>query len=46
VRHAIFIGDHEIESEKYKLRDLEKGSEKELTIEQIAEILKVNKTSV
>jgi histidyl-tRNA synthetase len=40
VRYAIFIGEKELDSGAYKLRDLEKGEEKELSLEQIASTLK------
>lgn len=35
VRYAIFVGDKELQSGRYQLRDLKNGSEKELTAEQI-----------
>ena len=40
VRHALFIGQQELDSNQYKLRDLEKGEEEQLGLEQIAEKLK------
>jgi histidyl-tRNA synthetase len=40
VRQALFIGDKEIESKQFKLRDLEKGEEKELDLEQVISSLK------
>jgi histidyl-tRNA synthetase len=38
-RYAIFIGEEELKSKSFKLRDLEKGEEKELSLEQIASSL-------
>ena len=40
VRYALFVGEAELASGKLKLRDLEKGQEKSLTLSQIAETLK------
>jgi histidyl-tRNA synthetase len=40
VRHALFIGQSEIESNQFKLRDLEKGEEKEFSLDQVASSLK------
>jgi histidyl-tRNA synthetase len=40
VRQALFIGDKEVESKQFKLRDLEKGEEKELDLEQVISSLK------
>jgi histidyl-tRNA synthetase len=40
VRYALFIGEKELDNGAYKLRDLEKGEEKELNLEQIASTLK------
>jgi histidyl-tRNA synthetase len=39
-RYALFIGESELESGTLKLRDLEKGEEKQLGLEQVAETLK------
>ena len=39
VRHVIFIGEKEIETDTYKLRDLEKGDEKGLGPEQLVSSL-------
>ncbi|MBX4201275.1 histidine--tRNA ligase [Candidatus Saccharibacteria bacterium] len=39
VRYAIFIGEQELESSTFKLRDLEKGEEKNLNLEEIASTL-------
>jgi len=35
VRYALFVGDKEIESHQFKLRDLEKGQEREMSLDQI-----------
>lgn len=43
-RYALFIGDAELASGNFKLRDLEKGEEKELSLDQIAETLKASKS--
>lgn len=43
VRYALFLGEIEIESNKFKLRDLEKGEEKELNLDQIVSTLAVRK---
>ncbi len=43
VRYAIFIGEKELESNRFKLRDLEKGEEKELSADQIASTLAVRR---
>lgn len=40
VRHVLFIGDKELESKQFKLRDLEKGEEKQLSLDQIISSLK------
>jgi histidyl-tRNA synthetase len=40
VRYALFIGEKELERGTYKLRDLEKGEEKELSLDQLASTLK------
>ncbi|MGH7157155.1 MAG: histidine--tRNA ligase [Candidatus Saccharimonadales bacterium] len=40
-RYAIFIGEKELESQQFKLRDLEKGEEKDLSLDQIASTLSV-----
>jgi len=39
-RYALFIGESELDSSTFKLRDLEKGEEKQLGLEQVAETLK------
>lgn len=44
VRYAIFIGEKELASNQFKLRDLEKGEEKELSLDQIASTLNVRHT--
>jgi histidyl-tRNA synthetase len=41
VRYALFIGEKELESGSYRLRDLEKGEEKTLSLEQIVSSLSV-----
>jgi histidyl-tRNA synthetase len=41
VRYAMFVGDKELQSKSYKLRDLEKGEEKSLSLDQIASSLSV-----
>lgn len=41
VRYALFLGEKELEPNKFKLRDLQKGEEKELSLEQIASTLSV-----
>jgi len=41
VRYALFIGEKELSSNKFNLRDLQKGQEQELTLEQIASTLAV-----
>jgi histidyl-tRNA synthetase len=43
VRYAIFIGDKELQANQFKLRDLEKGEEKDLSLDQIASSLTVRK---
>ena len=43
VRYAIFIGDKELQSQQFKLRDLEKGEEKDLTTNQIVSSFTVRK---
>lgn len=40
VRQALFIGEQELESDHYKLRDLEKGEEKQLPLDQVISSLK------
>lgn len=40
VRHALFIGEKEIEANQFTLRDLEKGEEKKLNLDQVASSLK------
>lgn len=42
-KYAIFIGDEELKTDKYRLRDLEKGEEQELTIPEIVSKLSVHK---
>ncbi len=41
IRYCLFIGDEELESQTFKLRDLQKGEEKSLSLEQIASSLAV-----
>jgi histidyl-tRNA synthetase len=41
VKYAIFIGEKELADNTYKLRDLEKGEEKELSLDQIASTISV-----
>jgi histidyl-tRNA synthetase len=41
VRYAVFIGEKELSSNEFTLRDLEKGEEKKLSLEQIASTLAV-----
>ncbi len=41
VRYAIFIGEKELKNDKFKLKDLETGDERELAIPQIASTLAV-----
>jgi histidyl-tRNA synthetase len=43
VRHALFIGEQELDSNKFKLRDLQKGDEKNLSVEEIVSTLSVAK---
>jgi histidyl-tRNA synthetase len=43
VRYALFVGEKELESNMYKLRDLEKGEEKTLSLDEIASTLLVAK---
>ena len=43
VRFAIFIGEKELADNEFKLRDLEKGEEKQLSLSQIASTLSVQK---
>ncbi|HET9721750.1 MAG TPA: histidine--tRNA ligase [Candidatus Saccharimonadales bacterium] len=45
VRYALFIGETELNSQTFKLRDLQKGQEHELTIEQIASTLNVRRAA-
>jgi len=40
-RYALFIGEQELESNSFKLRDLEKGEEKQLSLDEIASTLSV-----
>jgi histidyl-tRNA synthetase len=40
-RYVIFIGEKELADNKFKLRDLEKGEEKQLSLPQIASTLSV-----
>jgi histidyl-tRNA synthetase len=42
-RYALFIGEKELQSKSYKLRDLEKGEERQLSINQIASTLTVRR---
>jgi len=41
VRYALFIGEQELGSNSFKLRDLEKGEEKQLSLDEIASTLSV-----
>lgn len=41
VRYALFIGEQELESQIFKLRDLQKGEERQLTLDQVASTLMV-----
>lgn len=41
VRYALFIGEQELESNCFKLRDLEKGEEKQLQLDEVASTLLV-----
>ncbi|MBX4196936.1 histidine--tRNA ligase [Candidatus Saccharibacteria bacterium] len=43
VRYALFLGEKELESNTFKLRDLEKGEEKQLSLDQIASSLAVGR---
>jgi histidyl-tRNA synthetase len=43
VRYALFIGEQELESSRFKLKDLEKGEEKELSLDEIVSTLSVNR---
>lgn len=45
VRFVIFIGDEELQTGKFKLKDLSKGEEKVLSIDEIASLLSVHKSS-
>ncbi len=40
VKYVLFIGEQELSSNRYKLRDLEKGEEQQLGLEEIADKLK------
>lgn len=42
-RYALFIGDDELSKNIFKLRDLQKGEESELTIDELASVLSVHK---
>lgn len=44
VRYAVFIGDKELTDKMYKLRNLEKGEEKELSLERVISTLSVNRS--
>jgi histidyl-tRNA synthetase len=41
VRYALFIGEQELSSNSFKLRDLEKGEEKQLNLDEAASTLSV-----
>jgi histidyl-tRNA synthetase len=41
VRYVLFIGDQELSSNRFKLRDLQKGEEKQLNLDDIASTLLV-----
>lgn len=43
VRFAVFIGEDELKSRKFKLRDLQKGEEKLLNLEQMPSVLSVHR---
>lgn len=45
VRYALFIGEKELSSNEFKLRDLEKGEEKALSLDQVASTLSVRHSS-
>ena len=40
IRYVLFIGDHELASEHYKLKDLKTGVEEPHSLERIASIIK------
>lgn len=42
-RWAVFIGEEELSSGQFKLRDLEKGQEQSLSLDQVAETIKAGK---
>jgi histidyl-tRNA synthetase len=43
VPYALFIGEEELKSQRYKLRNLAKGQEHELTLAQVAETIKAGR---
>ena len=45
VRFAVFIGEQELKINKFKLKDLQKGEEKELGIDELARTLAVHRDS-
>lgn len=40
IRYVVFIGDHELASEHYKIKDLKNGNEEQHSLERIASIIK------
>lgn len=44
-RYALFIGSEELAKSKFKLRDLQKGEEKSLSLDQLASTLRVSRES-
>jgi len=40
IRYAIFLGENELKEKKVKLRDMEKGEEKLLSVDEVVKILK------
>ena len=38
-RHAIIVGDHELESDKFTFRDMKESEEKALSMDEIFEML-------
>ncbi len=40
IRYVVFLGENEIKEKKVKLRDMEKGEEKLLNVEEVVKILK------
>lgn len=45
VRYVLFIGEQELDSNSFKLRDLEKGEEKQLSLDEVASTLSVRRNN-